>query len=76
LIIALLCLVGHIFAWWVPYFWGHYSAFTKQEYEFSFSKTIKILPPIKDHPIPDLEHMPVGILALVWCIAAIIDLFA
>lgn len=69
-LIAAACVIGHLFAWWVPYFFGHYNSYCKEEYEHQFSSTIKILPPIKDHPIPDLEHLPVGLLAIGWAVAA------
>jgi hypothetical protein len=69
--IATVGLLGHITAWWIPYFFGHYSKFTKEEYDFAFSRTIKILPPIKDHPIPDLEHLPVGIILVWWFIVMV-----
>lgn len=67
-VIALLFLFGNMYFWWIPYFFGC-SPQRKEIMEKHFGRTIKILPPIKDHPIPNLEHMPVALLILVWLIA-------
>ncbi|MEH7333527.1 hypothetical protein V7161_12875 [Neobacillus drentensis] len=56
-------LIMHLFAWWLPYFFGFPLA-VKADYEKYFSRTYKILPPIKDHIIPDVEHIGVGVLLL------------
>jgi len=73
-ILTCMLVVGYVFVWYVPYFRGHYSEYTRQEYEYSFSKTIKILPPIKDHPIPDLEHMFVGVFIVVWFVVTLLNI--
>ncbi len=72
-LIAVLFLVGHILSWWIPYFFGC-SEERKKHMKEHFSQTIKVLPPIKDHPIPDLEHLPVTILIISWFIAALLNL--
>jgi len=74
LVVTTLLIGGYVFAWWIPYFKGHYSDYTRQEYEYSFSKTLKILPPIKDHPIPDLEHMFVGLFIIAWFVAVVLKI--
>jgi hypothetical protein len=70
LAVSSLFLIGNIFSWWVPYFFGC-SKKQKELLEKHFGKTIKILPPIKDHPIPNLEHMPVALLIVIWQLAAL-----
>lgn len=54
-------LLGHLNAWWRPYLLGA-SPGERQEYAALFSRTYKFLPPIKDHPIPDAEHVVVGLI--------------
>jgi hypothetical protein len=66
-IISSLYLAGNLYSWWVPYFFGRPKA-QAAKLKKQFGRTIKILPPIKDHPIPNLEHLPVGIFILVWWI--------
>lgn len=68
--IASLFLMGNIYSWWIPYFFGC-SQKQKKRLEDHFGRTIKILPAIKDHPIPNLEHLPVTILIVIWWIAAL-----
>lgn len=70
LVVSSLFLIGNIFSWWIPYFFGC-SKKQKQLLEKHFGRTIKILPPIKDHPIPNLEHMPVALLIATWQIATL-----
>ena len=62
--VSVLCLLvtltGEIIDWWIPYFFdcsGRWHQWHKQAYERIHKHTIIILPPIKDHPIPNLEHM-------------------
>lgn len=71
--IGVLFLLGNIISWWVPYFFGC-SEKQREHYEESFAQTIKILPPIKDHPIPNAEHMPVALFIIVWLISSIANL--
>jgi hypothetical protein len=43
--------------WWMPYLTGkHLKQFPKIVYDTHFKNTIKLLPPIKDHIIPDAQH--------------------
>ncbi len=72
LIIATLCLMGYLLSWWKPYLFGC-SENWRRKYNEKFSRTIKIFPPIKDHPIPDAEHLPVGVLTIIWLIATLLN---
>jgi hypothetical protein len=56
-----LSLIGHIFSWWLPYFWGWPKAFLKNA-ESDNAKTYHFLPKRKNHPIPDLNHCVIGLL--------------
>lgn len=74
ILIGALFLFGNIFSWWVPYFFGC-SDEARRHYEEAFGKTIKILPPIKNHPIPNLEHLPVAVLIILWLVTSIMNLY-
>lgn len=56
-------LVGAIFNWWVPYLTGkEIIKFSQNEtwfdiYDRNFKDTILIMPKIKNHPRPNLEHV-------------------
>src|SRR5262249_37941357 len=49
-------LIGKFLSWWPAYLWGAHPSMKKwqQIYERTHKHTIKFLPPIKDHPIPNL----------------------
>ena len=51
-------LFGEFISWWPAYFWGTHPSMNKWQevYDRAHKHTIKFLPPIKDHPIPNLEH--------------------
>ncbi|KOS62083.1 hypothetical protein AN161_14805 [Lysinibacillus sp. FJAT-14222] len=52
--------------WWMPYLTGKYlKQFPKTLYETHFKNTLKLLPPIKDHIIPDLQHNVLQIISLI-----------
>ena len=55
--------IGHLNAWWRPYFFGA-SPRELREYQQHFSRTYKFLPPIKNHPIPDAEHLVLGLICV------------
>ena len=56
-------LLGHLNAWWRPYLLGATSK-EQAEYQQYFSRTYKFLPAIGDHPIPDGEHVVLGVICL------------
>ena len=61
---ATLYFVGHLNAWWRPYFFG---ANEKEmiDYKKHFSRTLKFLPARgENHPIPDAEHVVIGIICI------------
>ncbi|GAC1369416.1 MAG: hypothetical protein NVS2B12_27880 [Ktedonobacteraceae bacterium] len=60
LIIVLLYVILHVVSRWLPYFFGASEA-QRREHQRLFGKTITILPPIKNNPIPNVEHMIAGI---------------
>src|SRR5699024_100171 len=69
-------LVMQLLNWWMPYLTRkHLKQFTKALYETHFQKTIKILPPIKDHIIPDAQHNVLQIITLGTVITSAIALF-
>lgn len=60
---CLLYLLGHLNAWWRPYLFGA----TKKElieYQAMFQRTFKILPRIATNPVPDVQHMILGVVVL------------
>ncbi len=56
--------LGHIAAWWFPYFVGA-SAETMQESARLYRRTVTFLPAILDHPIPNAAHVVLGLLVFV-----------
>ncbi|WP_291906774.1 hypothetical protein [Chitinophaga sp. CB10] len=53
-------LIGEIYTWWTPYFFGPRFAMQKNWAELHrrlFSKTIFVLPNRKGNPAPNLEHL-------------------
>lgn len=63
-----LYLLGHLNAWWRPYFFG---ATNKEltEYQALFQRTFKILPKIGTNPVPDVQHMILGVIVLTMTVA-------
>jgi hypothetical protein len=68
---ATLYFFGHLNAWWKPYFFGA-SAKEMEEYKTHFSRTWKFLPARGTNPIPDAEHVVIGII----CIAMVASTWA
>lgn len=64
---SILYLIGHIIAWWKPYFLGA-SPEEKSEYKMYFERTYKFLPAIDDNPVPDAQHVVLGIICLIMTI--------
>ena len=60
--------IGHIFSWWVPYFFGFPKVFLKDAV-IDNAKTYHFLPSRGNHPIPDLNHCILGFLSLLTVIA-------
>jgi len=64
-IIWLIYLLMQLLTWWMPYLTGkHLKQFSKTLYQTHFQETIKILPPIKNHIIPDAQHNILQLLSL------------
>jgi len=63
--------------WWIPYLFGptrlhrNFSWY----YEHGYTETLKVLPPIGDHPIPALQHMFLQLLSLVVAVTATIGCY-
>jgi len=68
----LLC--GEYLSWWKAYFFGA-SEKWKMIYNKIHSHTIIFLPPIKDNPIPNLEHCILHCLSLLTFIVTLIYYF-
>jgi hypothetical protein len=60
--------------WWIPYLFGPTALHRDFSwyYEHGYTETLKILPPIGDHPIPDLQHMCLQLLSLLVAVTATI----
>ncbi|MBU8878762.1 hypothetical protein BGM26_07125 [Bacillus sp. FJAT-29790] len=70
-------LLMQLLTWWMPYLTGkHLKQFPRTLYETHFKNTIKILPPIKDHIIPDAQHNVLQIISLLIIIACAIALLS
>ncbi len=69
LLIVLLYVIFYITSHWIPYFFGT-SEQRRREHQRLFGKTVTILPPIKNHPIPNVDHMIAGIYVLILLISA------
>lgn len=66
-----------LLTWWMPYLTGkHLKQFPRELYDTHFQRTLKILPPIKDHIIPDAQHNVLQILTLITFIASLIFIIA
>ena len=65
-VIASVDLLLHLMYWWLPYLRGASAAQTA-EHANLFGGTTTFLPRIGDHPIPNAQHVVVGILmVLMW----------
>jgi len=54
-----------LLTWWMPYLTGkHLKQFPRSLYDTHFQETLKILPPIKNHCIPDAQHNVLQLLSL------------
>lgn len=72
-IIWLLFLMAQLLTWWMPYLTGkHLQQFPRELYETHFKNTYKILPPIKNHIIPDAQHNLLQIITLMILIVSVL----
>lgn len=53
----------HLYTWWIPYLFGFPNV--TPDYVKYFKRTYKFLPPIKNHIIPDAEHVGVGVFLVI-----------
>lgn len=68
-----LFLLMQVITWWMPYLTGkHLKQFSRELYDTHFQRTIKFLPPIKDHIVPDAQHNVLQILSLATFIVSLI----
>ena len=56
-------LVGHLVAWWLPYF-GLSTASQRDAYRREYARTLTILPTAGHAVVVDVQHMVVGALTL------------
>lgn len=76
-VLWLVFLFMQLLTWWMPYVTGrHLQQFPRELYETHFQKTIKILPPIKNHIIPDAQHNVLQILSLAVLITSFVALLS
>jgi hypothetical protein len=73
LAIGLVDLTMHVAYWWIPYLRGATAAH-RTEHERLFAGTATFLPPIGDHPIPNTQHVLVGLLMLSMVVATVASL--
>jgi hypothetical protein len=71
LVIEVIDLLMHVAYWWIPYFRGATEQ-QKQEHSKLFGGTTTFLPPIGDNPIPNAQHVVVGILMLAMVVSSLI----
>lgn len=70
-------LLMQLLTWWMPYLTGkHLKQFSKAQYETHFKNTLKLLPPIKDHIIPDAQHNVLQIISLITFFVSAFALFS
>jgi hypothetical protein len=74
-VLTTIILIMHLYSWWLPYFTGYPKSVEKDYYAY-FKRTFKFLPRIKNHIVPDAEHVGVGILLLITFIYELIDLIS
>lgn len=67
-------LIGEYLNWWRHYFFGPTEAWL-ETYNRLFKSTVIVLPPIKNHPVPNLEHTILHSLTLLTAIFTYIAYF-
>lgn len=73
-VLTSIILMMHFFAWWMPYLTGYPNG-VQGDYEKYFSRTYKFLPKIKDHIVPDAEHIGIGVLLVATFVVQALYLF-
>ncbi len=68
---AMIDFAMHIAYWWIPYFFGASEA-QQAEYDQLFSQTLRVLPRIGNHPVPNAEHTVAGLLMIIMVVSAVI----
>ena len=66
-------LAGHLAFWWKPYLLGA-SPSHRASYERLFARTLKLLPPIRDHPVPDAQHTVIGLFTVAMLASSMLGL--
>ena len=74
LVIYPVLLMGEYLAWWRHYFFGPTEAW-QRTYDHLFRHTLIVLPSIKNHPVPNLEHTLLHSLTLLTTIVTYIVYF-
>jgi hypothetical protein len=70
LLVGLVDLAMHVAYWWLPYLRGATAEHTR-EHARMFGGTTTFLPAIGDHPIPNAQHVVVGVLMAAMVVTSI-----
>jgi hypothetical protein len=70
IVVGVIDLLMHVAYWWVPYLRGASEA-QKAEHAKLFGSTTTFLPAIGDHPIPNAQHVVVGVLMLAMVVTSV-----
>ncbi|MDR6999227.1 hypothetical protein [Neobacillus niacini] len=73
-VLTTIILIMHLYSWWIPYITG-YPKSVEKDYDTYFKRTFKFLPKIKNHIVPDAEHVGVGILLVITFFYEVKELF-
>lgn len=70
-------LLMQLLTWWMPYLTGkHLKQFPRELYDTHFQKTIKALPPIKNHIIPDAQHNVLQMISLATFVTGLVTVIS
>ncbi len=70
IIVQVIILIHEFITWWIPYLTSASEEWQARYLEV-FQETLKVLPPIRDNPIPNLEHCILHLLTLLSFISTI-----
>lgn len=70
LVVLVIILIHEFITWWTPYLTSASEEWQARYLEV-FQETLKVLPPIRDNPIPNLEHCILHLLTLLSFISTI-----